>query len=188
MLPIVLDTARIKTALVGSGAQATRRLAMLIAAGARDFPIYAPRQPTREFIAVLNAQPLTPRLPSPKELAALQVLYIADTPADEAAALAKTARTAKTLVNVEDDTPHCDFHVPALVRRGDLLLTASTNGASPALARRLKQQLAAQFPPAWAEYVGEIAAARSAWREAGASFTEIGTRTNALIDEKGWLS
>ena len=74
------------------------------------------------------------------------------------------------------------------VWRGDLLLAVSTGGASPGLARRLKAYLAETFGEEWADHVSEIAGARARWREEGVSFADLGKRTNALIDEKGWLS
>ena len=49
------------------------------------------------------------------------------------AALAGRARAQGILVNVEDEPLLCDFHVPATVRRGDLLLTVSSAGRSPGL-------------------------------------------------------
>ena len=51
------------------------------------------------------------------------------------------------LVNVEDRPALCDFHSVAEVRRGDLLLTVSTGGASPGLAARIRARLAAEFGP-----------------------------------------
>lgn len=48
-------------------------------------------------------------------------------------------------LNIADEPSRCDFHVPAQVRRGELLLTVSTGGASPALARLIREQLEEQF-------------------------------------------
>ncbi len=62
------------------------------------------------------------------------------------------------LVNVEDVLPLCDFHVPAVVRRGDLLLTASTGGAAPGLARALREWLAQNFGPEWTDRLKDISA------------------------------
>ena len=69
------------------------------------------------------------------------------------------------LVNVEDVKPWCDFHNPALVRRGDLLLTVSTNGRSPGLAARIRRQLAATFGAEWADRLSTIGRKRDAWKQ-----------------------
>jgi precorrin-2 dehydrogenase len=63
------------------------------------------------------------------------------------------------LCNVVDDPERCDFYYPAIVRRGPLQIAISTGGRSPALARRLRIELARQFAPeygAWVEHVGKI--------------------------------
>jgi precorrin-2 dehydrogenase/sirohydrochlorin ferrochelatase len=44
-------------------------------------------------------------------------------------------------VNVVDDTPHCNFIAPSIVRRGDLTIAISTSGKAPALAVRLREAL-----------------------------------------------
>ncbi len=49
------------------------------------------------------------------------------------------------LVNVVDDPEHSNFILPAQVRRGDLSITISTGGASPALARRLRERIESDF-------------------------------------------
>ncbi len=51
------------------------------------------------------------------------------------------------LLNVADDPECCSFHVPATVRRGDLTLTVSTSGKSPAVAAHIRQQLEEEFGP-----------------------------------------
>ena len=57
----------------------------------------------------------------------------------------------------------------AEVRRGDLLLTVSTGGASPGLAARIRARLAAEFGPEWAERVALLRRHRAAWRRKGAT-------------------
>lgn len=62
------------------------------------------------------------------------------------------------LCNVVDDPEHCDFFYPAVVRRGPLQIAISTDGRSPALARRLRIELERQFGAeygAWVEQVGQ---------------------------------
>ncbi len=54
-------------------------------------------------------------------------------------------------VNVVDQPADCTFIVPAVVRRGDLLLAVSTSGKSPALARAVRRELEERFGP---EYGG----------------------------------
>jgi precorrin-2 dehydrogenase/sirohydrochlorin ferrochelatase len=59
-----------------------------------------------------------------------------------------------------DDPVNCDFYYPAVVNRGDLQIAISTNGRSPALAQRLRQELEVQFGPEYEAWVTELGAAR----------------------------
>jgi precorrin-2 dehydrogenase / sirohydrochlorin ferrochelatase len=61
------------------------------------------------------------------------------------------ARRRGCLVNVVDDPQHCNFIVPAVLQRGEIKIAISTGGASPALARRLKERLDQVVVP---EYAG----------------------------------
>ena len=49
------------------------------------------------------------------------------------------------LVNVVDVPPLCNFILPAIVRTGPLAIAISTAGASPALAKRIKNEIAAEY-------------------------------------------
>ncbi len=49
------------------------------------------------------------------------------------------------LVNIVDVPPLCNFILPAIVRTGPLAIAISTAGASPALAKRIKRQIAGEY-------------------------------------------
>jgi precorrin-2 dehydrogenase/sirohydrochlorin ferrochelatase len=89
------------------------------------------------------------------------------------------------LVNVEDRPALCDFHSVAAVRRGDLLLTVSTGGASPGLAARIRARLADQYGPEWADRLALLRDHRAAWRRDGG---DVAARTDALLHANGWLA
>lgn len=62
-------------------------------------------------------------------------------------------------VNAADDPANCDFILPAVVRKGKITLAASTSGTSPALARRLREELDAYLTedmPALADLLAEV--------------------------------
>jgi len=54
-------------------------------------------------------------------------------------------------VNVADQPERCTFHVPAVLRRGDLTLAVSTAGKSPALAAMVRRMLAEQYGEEYAQ-------------------------------------
>ncbi|MEG0471593.1 MAG: NAD(P)-dependent oxidoreductase [Solibacillus sp.] len=64
------------------------------------------------------------------------------------------------LVNIVDDPERSTFHVPAKLRRGDLVLAVSTGGVSPLLAKKIIDDLAEQYPDDYVAYVAFLAEAR----------------------------
>ena len=73
------------------------------------------------------------------------------------------------LCNAVDDIEHCHFYYGAVVQRGDLQIAISTNGKSPALAQRLRQEFEAQFGPEYEVWLQWLGAAREALRASGPS-------------------
>ncbi len=59
-------------------------------------------------------------------------------------------------VNVVDQPELCSFIVPAVVRRGEFQLAVSTGGASPVLARKVKEELERMFPERYGLIVREL--------------------------------
>jgi siroheme synthase-like protein len=82
-----------------------------------------------------------------------------------AAEVTRDARAAGALAYSLDDPRRSDFAIPALVRRGALQIAVATDGVAPALARRLRAELARLVDAAGAAidaFVAELEAARAA--------------------------
>jgi precorrin-2 dehydrogenase / sirohydrochlorin ferrochelatase len=166
MLPVVVNPRTVRIGLAGAGEGFVRRASLLKDAGA--LPVAVAEDADAEA------------------LRGLSVLFVVGL--EEPEMLAAQARAAGVLVNVEDRPELCDFHVPAIVRRGDLVLTVSTGGRSPGVARRLREWLERRFGSEWGPRLGELGAARTRWRAEGMSPGEISDRTRRMIDEKSWLA
>ena len=164
MLPIMLSP-DVAVGLCGLGAAGDRRAALLRDAG------ITPRRISDE--------------PEPSALAGIQVLFIAGLSAPRP--LADQARALGIIVNVEDVLELCDFHVPACVRRGDLVLTVATGGRVPGLARLIREWLERQFPGIWSEYLEELAQRRQTWRREGLEPAAMVGRLRCLLTDRGWL-
>lgn len=165
MLPISLNPETIRVGLAGAGDGLARRATLLAEAGVHPVSV-----------SLSGTLPL------------LNVLFVAGLERPVASVLADEARAAGILVNVEDVPELCDFHVPAIVRRGDLILTASTGGQAPGLARRLREWLESRFGPEWTGRMADVGAARAGWRADGVPPEEVSRRTSDLVAEKGWLA
>ena len=70
------------------------------------------------------------------------------------------SRTSRILVNSVDDTAYCDFIFPSYVKRGDLTISISTSGASPALAKRLRAYIEKLIPTSMENFLKEMRALR----------------------------
>lgn len=167
MLPIVLDPNLVVVGLAGAGEGLARRRSLLSEAGIAPVSITADARD--------------------EALQGLAVLFVAGLPLAKAKALAARARLAGTFVNVEDVPALCDFHVPAVIRRDDLVISVSTGGKAPGLARLIREWLERRLGVEWGARLSDIAQARAAWRAAGHSPAGVAERTRAHVAERGWL-
>src|ERR1700720_1285445 len=77
------------------------------------------------------------------------------------------AETRGILCNAVDDIEHSHFYYGAVVQRGDLQIAISTNGKSPAVALRLRQEFEAEFGPEYEVWLQWLGAARETLRAGG---------------------
>jgi len=177
MIPIYLNPAMLRIALVGRGPLAARRLSWLRVGGAA---------PDVWTDAAGDDLPATHAcLPGESALDRYHAVWIAGLSPEEAEPLVAAARKLGVLVNSEDQIEFCDFHTPAVVRRGKLTLAAGTGGASPAVARAARQQLEQAFPTSWEGALDDIASARAVLRESGANFDALIADARARLVQHG---
>jgi siroheme synthase-like protein len=151
--PISLEVAGRKAVVIGRMAVAQGKADALLEAGAHVTVISdGPRQALARLESHQRATVLR-RDYQPGDLEGAFLCVASSEEGDVRAAIYAEARWRKVLANVMDDIPHCDFAAPALVRRGDLAIAISTGGRSPALARRLREELSRQFDPRWEELI-----------------------------------
>ena len=103
------------------------------------------------------------------------------------AAVFEDGEAAGVWVNGADDPAHCSFTLPSIVRRGDLLLTVSTGGRSPALAVWLRERLEAEIGPEYEVLLDLFAQERESIRAAGRSSEHVDWRTALDSDMLGLI-
>ncbi len=167
--PVNLQVAGRPCLVVGAGRVALDKVDGLLAAGA-EVTVVAP-----EVVPELADRPVTvERRPYRSgDVAGHRLVVVATGDPEVNAAVAADAEAAGIWVNAADDPEHCTFTLPARVRRGDLLLTASTNGRSPAVASWVRQRLEAEYGPEWEVLLDLVAEARDQVRAAGRSAEEV---------------
>ena len=87
----------------------------------------------------------------PSDLEGTFIVIAATDDTDVNIGIYEDAERLAMLVNVVDVPPLCNFILPAIVRQGSMAIAISTQGASPALAKRMKREIGEQFGEAYAE-------------------------------------
>jgi precorrin-2 dehydrogenase/sirohydrochlorin ferrochelatase len=151
--------------VVGGGAVAARKVEGLLACGA-DVHVVAERVGEE-----IRGLPVTweERSYSRGEVAGYRLAIAATDGPGVNAAVFEDGEAAGVWVNGADDPEHCSFTLPAVIRRGPLMVTVSTGGRSPALASWLKERLASELGPEYEALLDLLADEREAVRVAGRS-------------------
>ncbi len=151
--PVHLDIKNRNCLVVGGGAVGTRKVNTLLECGAR-VTVVSPN-PTRQLtkLATEGAITLTQRSYRSADLNGTFLVIGATDDENLNQLIANDAVQNNTLCNIADRPEACNFILPSIVRRGDLVITISTSGKSPALAKQLRQKLETQFGKEYAEFL-----------------------------------
>ncbi|MFM2076768.1 MAG: hypothetical protein RJA49_658 [Actinomycetota bacterium] len=164
--PVVLDLSNVPVLVVGGGRIADRKAEGLVAAGARVTVV----APTVLADLAARAVEVRERPYLAADLDGQQMVMTAtDVPAVNAQ-VALDARARGLWVNSADDPDNCTFILPAVARRGPVVVAVGTDGASPALARHLRDRIAAEIlTPGTEAVAAELARQRAAFHAEGIS-------------------
>jgi len=156
LFPAMIKLSRRRCVVVGAGKVAAAKIKGLLACGAQ-VTVVSPEAGSSIRSQAGKGKLIWRRKSfSPRDIAgAFLVIAATDSPAVNAAVF-RSCQTRRVLCNSVDDPAHCDFFYPAVVRRGPLQIAISTSGRSPALAARLRRELARQFGPEWSGFVESV--------------------------------
>ncbi len=152
--PVCLDVSGRRCVVIGGGEVAERKARRLMNCGAEVLVV-------SEFLSpVLQAMKAEGRISHiraeySRDLIDGAFLVIGATDRAEVnEAVSRDARKQGILVNIVDDPGRCNFILPSLYSRGDLLIAITTGGKSPALAKRLRKEMARHFGPEYDVFLG----------------------------------
>jgi len=151
--PIHLDIKNRNCLVVGGGAVGTRKANTLLECGAGVTVVSPNPTPQLTKLASEGAIRLFRRAYRSADLdGAFLVIGATD---DESLnqQISNDAALTHTLCNIADRPEVCNFILPSIIQRGDLVITISTSGKSPALAKQLRQKLQTQFGKEYAEFL-----------------------------------
>ncbi len=161
-LPVFLDLQAGPIVLVGAGEAAQAKLRLLLSAGAKvrwyvtggDFNLSGFDDGAASRVTCGEGDPLTAELSN-------VIAVLCAGAGDVGHAMAARAKAVGIPVNVMDETSFSTFIFPAIVDRGDVVVAVGTGGASPVVARRVRERIEAALPAR----IGELAGLIGAWRE-----------------------
>jgi siroheme synthase-like protein len=163
--PIYLEMNGRRCVVVGGGTVAERKVEALLEAGAA-VTVISPvltellKRRVDEQRIGYNAKNY-----APGDIAGYELAFVATDDSTINAVVYEEGKIRGVWVNAADDPAHCDFILPAVIRRGDLAVAISTGGGSPAAARAIREELDQYFTPDYAGFVQIAGEVRQELRE-----------------------
>ena len=167
LYPINLRIAGHRCLVVGAGSVAAQKIAGLLYCHA-EIVVVAP-EVLEPVEALADRIEIIRRRYRPEDLTGMRLVVAATGDGALQAQILADGRAAGVLVNSADDQANCDFTLPSRVRRGPVLITASTQGRSPALSTWLRRRLSQDYGPEIEVLCDLLAEAREEIRDRGLS-------------------
>jgi precorrin-2 dehydrogenase / sirohydrochlorin ferrochelatase len=148
--PVFLCVKDRQCLVVGGGRVGARKAATLVSAGARVTVV------STEFCDRLAAMPdirQKKKAFHPRDLEGMFLVFAATNDAGLNQQILARARATRVLCNGPDSPDDGDFILPAVMNQGDLICAVSTCGASPALAKKIREDLAQAYGPEYATFL-----------------------------------
>ena len=158
--PVNLDIQNRNCLVVGGGSVGTRKVTTLLNCGAR-VAVISPEATARLLeMAASGSIELKKRAFRPSDLDGMFLVVGATDNEDLNREIHKGAERLGLLCNIADRPEACNFILPSIVNRGDLIIAISTSGKSPAFAKKLRKELEKKFGTEYAEFLKLMGAVR----------------------------
>ncbi len=180
--PIFLDLSNQPCLVIGGGFIAERKVESLLSAQGQVSLISPTLTPQLQTWAAEQRITVQQRPYQPGDMQGFSLVFAATS--DEALhrQIADEAKAAGIFLNVVDRPALCSFIVPAIVSQGDLSIAISTNATSPAMAKKIRQELAAQFGPEYDLALQLLARVRERISQEQVSSQDRQRRFTALVN------
>lgn len=143
--PINLNLEGKKCVVVGAGSVAERKVRRLLECGARVEVVAPVVEKRLEKLARAGKVILKKNHINLRDINDSFLVICATGDRRINSLVSRYCQESRILVNVVDSPAECSFTLPAIVKRGDLLISISTSGASPALAKKIRKDLEKNF-------------------------------------------
>jgi precorrin-2 dehydrogenase/sirohydrochlorin ferrochelatase len=158
--PVHLDIKNRNCLVVGGGAVGTRKVNTLLMCGARVTVVSLDPTPRLKKMVAERSVILRERAYRSADLKGMFLVIGATDDEKLNRQISKDAEQIGILCNIADRPEACNFILPSIVQRGDLVITISTSGQSPALAKHIRRKMEAQFGGEYADFLQLMGAIR----------------------------
>ncbi len=141
--PVFLDLNNKPVLVVGGGNVALTKVEGLLDAGAQVTVVSPELDDRMEQLRDDGRFMFIHRKYEPGDLEGYELVFAATDDGSDNHEVWKEGRERHIWVNAVDDIPNCDFIMPGIVRKGDLVIAISTSGTSPAMARKAREDIEA---------------------------------------------
>jgi uroporphyrin-III C-methyltransferase / precorrin-2 dehydrogenase / sirohydrochlorin ferrochelatase len=162
--PVFFDLAGQRVLIVGGGEVALRKVSLLERTGALITVVAPEIAPELAARAAAGTLTLAVREFAPDDLDGARLVIVATSRRAINRWIANLSESRNIPVNVVDDREASRFIVPAVIDRDPVLVAISTGGASPVLARRLRERIEALIPKRIGEFAVWLMALRQGTR------------------------
>ena len=159
--PVFIELRDRACLVIGGGREAQRKVEGLLAAEGKVTVIAPALTDDLKRLLAEGRIAWTEREYREGDVEGYEVVMVATDDGAVNAEVSAEGKRRRVWVNAADDPANCDFILPAVIRKGSITVAASTGGGSPALARRLREELEAYLTeemPALAELLKEVRA------------------------------
>jgi precorrin-2 dehydrogenase / sirohydrochlorin ferrochelatase len=167
--PVFLEMKDRRCVVIGGGAVAERKVEGLVTAGANVTVISPGITDGLKELLKQGAIRHVAREYQTGDRAGYDLVFVATDNLEINAVVSSEARSLRIWVNSADDPDHCDFILPAVIRRGDLAVAVSTGGVSPAVTRAIREELDQYVSADYASFVQIAGEVRRELREKSVS-------------------
>ncbi len=151
--PINLALKNKRCLVVGAGIVAERKVRRLLECGSRVLVIGPAITPGLKTMADKGKIIFKRRKVSLRDLNGMYLVICATTDRSINFVISDYCRKKNIMVNVVDSPEECSFILPSIIRRGALTISISTDGISPALSKKIRQDIEKMFGGEYAEYL-----------------------------------
>jgi precorrin-2 dehydrogenase/sirohydrochlorin ferrochelatase len=173
--PVFLDIAGKPVIVIGGGNIAHQKVVGLLKASAELTVVSPDLNQEMASLAAGGRFRHVERDYEPGDLEGYLLAFVATDDRSVNATVAAEGKERRVWVNAVDDPPYCDFIMPGIAQQGNLIVAVSTSGTSPAMARKMREEIETFLTEDYALMLELAAEVRAELREKG-----------MLVDSEVW--